>query len=54
MTQTSEFTISIVPIDGDHGRLADAELVFTSGPVTGLKVVGFTVWPNPRGRGENA
>ena len=29
---------------GPAGKLADAELHFTDGPLTGLKLVGFGVW----------
>ncbi len=35
------------------GKLADAELCFTEGPLTGLKLVGFTVWEGRTGRGRN-
>ena len=31
------------------GKLADAELHFTDGPLAGLKLVGFAIW-QPRGR----
>jgi len=40
-------TIKIVPNDkGNHpaGKLADAELHFSEGPLDGLKLVGFAVW----------
>ncbi|MGH7655971.1 MAG: hypothetical protein ACREN6_15045 [Gemmatimonadaceae bacterium] len=39
-------TIKITP--NDHGtpagKLADAELHFTDGPLAGLKLIGFSVW----------
>jgi hypothetical protein len=35
------------------GKLADAELVFTDGPLTGLKLVGFAVWERKSGTGRN-
>lgn len=28
----------------DDGKLADAELVFEEGPLSGMKLVGFAVW----------
>ena len=31
------------------GKLADAELHFASGPLAGLKLVGFAVWEGKRG-----
>lgn len=31
------------------GKLADAELHFSSGPLAGLKLVGFSVWEGKRG-----
>jgi hypothetical protein len=31
------------------GKLADAELHFVSGPLAGLKLVGFAVWEGKRG-----
>lgn len=34
------------------GKLADAELHFISGPLAGLKLVGFSVWER-RDRGRN-
>jgi hypothetical protein len=38
--------------DGPPGKLADAELHFTAGPLEGLKLVGFGVWER-RGGGRN-
>ena len=31
------------------GKLADAELVFTEGPLAGLKLIGFSVWERRTG-----
>ena len=31
------------------GKLADAELHFVSGPLAGLKLIGFSVWEGKRG-----
>jgi broad specificity phosphatase PhoE len=38
--------VSFIPHDGGgpQGKLADAELHFTDGPLEGLKLIGFTVW----------
>jgi hypothetical protein len=38
--------VTIVPHEGSgpQGKLAEAELVFTDGPLEGLKLIGFTVW----------
>jgi hypothetical protein len=38
---------------GDTGKVADAELLFTDGPLAGLKLAGFTVYQNPRTREMN-
>ena len=35
------------------GKLADAELHFTDGPLEGLKLIGFTVWESRNGGGRN-
>jgi hypothetical protein len=35
------------------GKLADAELHFTSGPLEGLKLIGFGVWERKTGNGRN-
>lgn len=32
------------------GKLADAELQFTDGPLSGLKLVGFAIWAGRLGR----
>ena len=39
-------TIKITPNDKGNppGKLADAELHFTDGPLEGLKLIGFSVW----------
>src|SRR5205807_2391401 len=39
-------TIKITANDKGNppGKLADAELHFTEGPLTGLKLIGFSVW----------
>lgn len=35
------------------GKLADAELHFTDGPLAGLKLIGFAVWERRSGGGLN-
>ena len=48
-------TIKIVPNDKGHppGKLADAELHFSQGPLEGLKLIGFGVWERKTGNGRN-
>lgn len=44
-------TIHFVPNDNNSpaGKLADAELHFSEGPLDGLRLVGFTVWERRAG-----
>lgn len=35
------------------GKLADAEIHFNGGALDGLKLVGFAVWKNREGQGED-
>ncbi|MDQ3212254.1 MAG: hypothetical protein M3Q85_06250, partial [Acidobacteriota bacterium] len=35
------------------GKLADAELHFTDGPLEGLKLIGFGIWERKSGSGRN-
>jgi hypothetical protein len=46
-------TVRITPNDkgSPPGKLADAELHFTDGPLEGLKLIGFAVWER-RGGGS--
>ena len=48
-------TVKIVANDKGNppGKLADAELHFTEGPMEGLKLVGFAVWERKTGTGRN-
>ena len=48
-------TIKIVPNEKGNppGKLADAELHFTQGPLEGLKLIGFGVWERKTGGGRN-
>ena len=52
---TTEITVKIQPNDrGNHpGKLADAELHFTDGPLDGLKLIGFSIWERRGGTGRN-
>jgi hypothetical protein len=50
-------TIRITPNDNKAaapaGKLADAELHFADGPLSGLKLIGFTIWERRGGGGRN-
>ena len=48
-------TIKILPNETGNppGKLADAELHFTDGPLEGLKLIGFSVWERKTGSGRN-
>jgi hypothetical protein len=48
-------TINITPNDKGNppGKLADAEVCFTEGPLDGLKLIGFSVWERRGGNGRN-
>jgi hypothetical protein len=48
-------TVKITPNDKGNppGKLADAELHFTDGPLGGLKLIGFSVWERRSGGGRN-
>lgn len=35
------------------GKLADAEIHFTDGPLAGLKLIGFGIWERRTGSGRN-
>jgi hypothetical protein len=46
-------TIKITPNDKGNppGKLAEAELHFTDGPLEGLKLIGFSIWERRGGGG---
>ena len=48
-------TVTILPnaTNNPPGKLADAELHFADGPLTGLKLIGFAVWERRTGGGRN-
>ena len=47
--------VQISPNDKGNppGKLADAELHFTAGPLAGMKLVGFAIWERRDGKGRN-
>ena len=57
MTATSTDTVTVKISANDRGnppgKLADAELHFTGGPLAGLKLVGFAIWERRGGSGRN-
>ena len=52
---TTEMTVKIQANDKGNpvGKLADAELHFTAGPLEGLKLIGFAIWERRGGSGRN-
>jgi hypothetical protein len=54
-TTTATMTVKITPNDhgSPAGKLADAELHFAEGPLTGLKLIGFAIWERRSGGGRN-
>ena len=48
-------TVKITPNDKGNppGKLADAEIHFTDGPLSGLKLIGFGIWERRGGSGRN-
>src|SRR5213592_2599497 len=54
-TKESAVTVKITPNDKGNppGKVADAELHFTDGPLDGLKLIGFGIWERRGGNGQN-
>jgi hypothetical protein len=52
---TTDMTVKIQANDKGNpvGKLADAELHFTAGPLEGLKLIGFAIWERRGGSGRN-
>ena len=48
-------TVKILPNGkgSPPGKLADAELHFSDGPLAGLKLIGFSIWERKTGNGRN-
>src|SRR6266511_866763 len=53
--RSTTMTIKITPNDKGKpaGKLADAEVHFTDGPLAGLKLIGFSLWERRGGAGRN-
>ena len=51
----SSIVVKIIPNDKGNppGKLAEAELHFTSGELDGLKLIGFAIWERRGGTGRN-
>lgn len=45
--------IVFLPAAATSGKLVDAELRFTAGPLDGLKLIGFGIWERRGGAGRN-
>lgn len=47
--------VKIMPNDkgSPNGKLADAEVHFTEGELTGMKLLGFAIWQRRNGDGRN-
>src|SRR4051794_30765592 len=52
---TTKMTVKFTPNDKGNpaGKLADAELHFTDGPLEGLKLIGFAIWETRTGARRN-
>jgi hypothetical protein len=48
-------TVKIVPNDSGSppGKLADAELLFSDGPLAGFRLLGFGIWERRGGNGRS-
>jgi hypothetical protein len=48
-------SVRIIPNDkgSPPGKLADAEMIFEAGPLSGMKLIGFSVWERRSGSGRN-
>jgi hypothetical protein len=55
LTKECPMTIKILPNDRGNppGKLAEAEMHFSDGPLEGLKLIGFAVWEKRGGNGRN-
>lgn len=54
-TTAAAITVKIIANERGNpvGKLADAELVFSDGPLAGLKLIGFAIWERRTGTGRN-
>ena len=55
LIQTDTLTVKITPNDAGNppGKLAEAELHFASGPLEGMRLIGFAIWERKGGSGRN-
>ena len=55
MTTTTGLTVTFTPHDKGTppGKLADAALHFSDGPLEGLKLIGFAIWERRAGAGSH-
>jgi hypothetical protein len=55
VAEAPDMTVKIVANDKGNppGKLAEAELHFTQGPLEGLKLIGFGIWERKTGTGRN-
>ena len=55
MATTNTVTVKISMNDNGNpaGKLAEAELHFSGGPLDGLKMIGFSIWERRGGGGRN-
>lgn len=51
----SDLTVKVIPNDRGNppGKLADAELHFSTGVLAGLKLIGFSVWERRSSNARN-
>ena len=55
LIQTDTLTVKITPNDAGNppGKLAEAELHFASGPLEGMRLIGFAIWERKGSGGRN-
>jgi hypothetical protein len=55
LDDSRRMTIKITPNEKGNppGKLAEAELHFSDGPLEGLKLIGFSIWERRGGNGRN-
>lgn len=53
--QAADAYVRIIPNERSSpvGKLADAELYFTDGPLAGMKLIGFSIWARRDKSGRN-
>lgn len=53
MPLTDSFTVHFTESTNPPGKLAAAELWFSTGPLAGLKLIGFAIWERRGGGSRN-